>query len=96
MTIVPKPLQKPLRFCEIVFGLICVAAGCWALIGFGKWLVGSGLVTGSYSWWNAILLVGQSLYLLGFGVNLLRWGYLSMVLWAIALGILCALPVTAI
>lgn len=93
MTIIPKPLQKPLRLCEIAFGLVCIAAGAWALIRFGSWLAESGSARGISSLWNAALLFAQGIYLLGFGSNLLRRGYLSMVLWVMALAILCALPV---
>lgn len=92
MTIIPQPLQKPLRGLEIVFGLICVVAGAWALVRFGTWLIGNEPIAEKLSWWNALLLLVQALYLLSFGGNLLRRGYLSLVLWVIALAILCVLP----
>ena len=94
MTIIPKPLQKPLRLCEIIFGLLCVATGVWALVIMGGWLAYSEPSNGDSSGWNAIVLCAQSIYLLGFGTSLLRRGYLNMVFWIFALAILCALPVT--
>jgi len=94
MTIIPKPLQKPLRLCEIILGLLCVATGAWALVILGSWLAFSEPAHGDRLGWNAILLFAQSIYLLGFGANLLRRGYLNVLLWVIAFAILCALPVT--
>ncbi len=95
VTIIPQPLQKPFRRFEIVAGLACVATGVWMLAQFGFWLAGAVPHLEIRSMGDATLLLVQSLYLLGFGGNLLRSGYIALVFWIIAVAILVALPVTA-
>lgn len=95
MTIIPQPLQKPFRRFEIVAGLVCVVAGVWMLAQFGFWLTGAVPHLEIRSMGDPALLLVQSIYLLGFGGNLLRSGYVALVFWMIAIAILVALPVTA-
>ena len=95
MTIISQPLQKPFRRFEIVAGLACVAAGVWMLAQFGFWLAGAVPHLDIRSEGDAALLLLQSIYLLGFGGNLLRSGYVALIFWMIAVAILVALPVTA-
>ena len=94
MTIIPRPLHKPFRRFEIVAGLVCVAAGLWMLAQFGLWLAGAAPHLEIGSMGDFALLLVQSIYLLIFGGNLLRSGYIALVFWTIALAILAALPVT--
>lgn len=95
MTLIPQSIQKPFRRFEIGVGLISVAAGLWWLVQFGFWF-----------WLNQTLpeldtgvlregafRLAQSSYLLGFGVNLLRRGYVSLLFWMITLGALASVPV---
>jgi hypothetical protein len=74
----PQPLQKPFRSFEIVAGLLCVAAGIWMLLQFGLWLGGTVPNLEIRSMRDAALLLVQSIYLLGFGGNLLRSGYVAL------------------
>ncbi|MTW22055.1 hypothetical protein [Allochromatium palmeri] len=93
MTLIPQPVQKPFRRFEIGVGLIGVVAGLWLLVQFGFWLnrvlpeLDLGIVG------EGALRLAQSVYLLGFGVNLLRRGYISLVFWMIALAVLANVPV---
>ncbi len=84
VTIIPQPLQKPFRRFEIVAGLVCVAAGVWTLAQFGFWLAGAVPHLEIPSMEDAALLLVKSIYLLGFGGNLLRSGYVALVFWMIA------------
>jgi hypothetical protein len=95
MTIVPDPVQKTLRRFEIGFGLVCSAVGLWMLVQFGLWLFQAAPQMEIGSFKDAALLLGQSIYLLGFGGCLLFSGYVSLIFWVIAVAILVALPVTA-
>ena len=95
MTIVPVPVQKPLRRLELVFGLFCAVAGAWMLAQFAFWLFGFAHHVNIVSTKDAAVLLLQSLYLLGFGGCLLLRGYVGLVFWVIALAILIALPATA-
>jgi len=95
VTIVPQPLRKAFRSFEVVSGLVCVAAGVWMLVQLGFWLAGSEPQLGIGSIGGVALLLVQAVYLLAFGGNLFRSGYVALVFWVIALAILGALPVTA-
>lgn len=94
MTIIPKPAKKPFRRLEIVSGSICIAAGLWLLLQFGLWVAGSDPHMHIRSLGEAIMALVQSIYLLGFGINLLRSGYVALVFWMIAIAILATLPLT--
>jgi protein-S-isoprenylcysteine O-methyltransferase Ste14 len=93
MTLIPPPVQKPFRRFEIAVGIISVVAGLWLLVQFSVWLnqtrpeLDAGVVG------EGALRLAQSVYLLGFGVNLLRHGYVSLLFWMIALGALASVPV---
>ena len=94
MAITPKPVQKPFRRFEIAAGLLCIAAGIWLLAEFGLWLAGNAPhVHISYTG-EAILTFVQSVYLIGFSVNLLRSGRIALVFWMLAVAILVTLPLT--
>jgi hypothetical protein len=93
MTIVPQPVQKTLRRLEIGFGLVCSAFGLWMLVQFGLLVFGAATQMQVGSFGEAALLLGQSIYLLGFGWLLLFRGYVSLIFWVIAAAILMALPV---
>jgi hypothetical protein len=95
MTIIPQPLKKTFRRFEIVAGLLCLAAGAWMLTQFALWLAGSVPHLEIRSMRGSALLLVPSIYLLGFGGNLVRSGYVALVFWIIAVAILVALPVTA-
>ena len=94
MTIVPQPLEKPLRRIEIGTGLLCVAAGVWTLAQGAAGVFGSVPSQEIGSVWGWVLVFGKSLYLLAFGGVLLRSGYVSLIFWVIAAAILVSLPVT--
>jgi len=96
MTIIPKPLKKPFRRLEIAAGLICIAAGIWMLAQFGLWLAGSVQLLKIGSTGEAVLLLVQSVYLIGFSVNLLRSGYVALVFWMITIAILVTLLLSAL
>ena len=95
MTIIPQPLIKPLRRFEIIVGLLCVAVGIWMLAQVTLWLLGSEPSLEIRSGWGGVLVLVQSMYLLGFGGKLLRSGYVGLVFWVIAAAILVALPAAA-
>jgi hypothetical protein len=96
MTIIPEPLQKPFRRLEITAGLICIVTGIWMLAQFGLWLAGSVPFLDIRSTGEAILLLVQSVYLIGFSINLLRSGYVALVFWMITIAILVTLLLTAV
>ena len=93
MTLIPPPVQKPFRRFEIGVGLVSVAAGLWWLVQFRVWLNGSLPELDAGAVGEGALRLAQSLYLLGFGVNLLRHGYVSLLFWMIVLGVLASVPV---
>ena len=95
MSIIPQTLQKSFRRFEVVAGVICVVSGFWMLTQFGFWLTGSVPHMEIRSMRDAVLLLVPSIYLLGFGYNLLRSGYVALLFWVIAIAILIALPVMA-
>ena len=93
MTLIPQSIQKPFRRFEIGVGLISVAAGLWWLVQFGVWLNGSLPELDAGVVGEGAIRLAQSSYLLGFGVNLLRRGYVSLLFWMITLGALASVPV---
>ncbi len=95
MTLVPEPLQKPLRRLEIVTGLLCVAVGAWALVQAVSAIAGGETRIQMASTVDTVKVLAGALYLLGFGGGLLYRGYLSLVLWVMALAVLAALGVAA-
>ena len=72
-----------------------MAAGVWILAQLGFWLAGDVPHLEIRSMRDVVLLLVPSIYLLGFGGNLLRSGYVALVFWVIAVAILVALPVMA-
>ena len=70
-----------------------MAAGLWWLVQFGVWLNGSLPELDAGVVGEGAIRLAQSSYLLGFGVNLLRRGYVSLLFWMIALGALASVPV---
>jgi hypothetical protein len=96
MTTIPKPIQKPFRRLEIAAGLVCIVAGIWMLAQFGLWLTGSVPFLEIRSMGEAVLLLIQSVYLIGFSINLLRSGYVALVFWMITIAILVTLLLTAV
>ncbi len=95
MTIVPAPLQKPLRRFEIAVGVFCIVTVFWILAEFGLWLAGAVPHVHIRSIGEAALLLVQAVYLIGFSVNLLRSGRVALVFWMIAIAILVTLLLTA-
>ena len=93
MTLIPQSIQKPFRRFEIAVGIISILVGLWLLVQFWFWLnqtlpeLDAGVLR------EGAFRLAQSIYLLGFGVNLLRRGYVSLLFWMIALGVLASVPV---
>ena len=93
---IPKPLKKPVRRFEIGAGLICITAGLWMLAQLCLWLTGAVPYLHVRSMGEAILLLAQSVYLIGFSINLLRTGYVALVFWMITIAILVTLLLTTV